>query len=300
MDKPLVSISCITYNHDPYIRDCLDGFLKQKTDFSFEILINDDASSDDTASIIKEYEAKYPNLIKPIYQLENQYSKGQRGINIKYNFPRAKGKYIAICEGDDYWTDPYKLQKQVNFLENNPSYNFCFTRFYTLNQSTQVKVKDDNSRYFNENLDIEFDFKKFQLWHIGTQTLVFKNLSNLNNSILQYEFPVDVHIYVELLKSGKGKCLQDFCAVYRITGNGVYTSENVNSRLIRGVNMYEEIYLKNKKNKYLRQKYLMFSRKHLLSLIERKNYKSFFYNLFKTTKTTLSLKFFLRSLLSIK
>ncbi|MFK2238497.1 glycosyltransferase family 2 protein [Bacteroides fragilis] len=108
---PLVSIFCITYNHSSYIRQCLDGFLIQKTNFPFEVLIHDDASTDDTAGIIKEYEAKYPDIIKPIYQVENQYSKGL-DINIVYNLPRARGKYIAMCEGDDYWIDPLKLQNK--------------------------------------------------------------------------------------------------------------------------------------------------------------------------------------------
>lgn len=122
--RPLVSICCITYNHEPYIEDALEGFLIQETDFPFEILIHDDASTDRTAEIIREYEAKYPTLIKPIYQTENQYSKGMR-INPIFNYPRAHGKYIATCEGDDYWTDLFKLKKQVCFLENNPTYSMC-------------------------------------------------------------------------------------------------------------------------------------------------------------------------------
>ena len=100
----LVSINCIVYNHKEYIKDTLEGFLMQKTNFNYEILINDDASTDGTAEIIKEYEKKYPNLIKPLYQIQNQYSKGINMFDI--NNKRAKGKYIAYCEGDDYWTDP--------------------------------------------------------------------------------------------------------------------------------------------------------------------------------------------------
>jgi len=122
--NPLVSICCLTYNHEPYIRQCLDGFMMQKTDFSFEVLIHDDASTDGTTNIIKEYEAKYPNIIKPIYQTENQYSKGVSPSIIQYFC--AIGKYIAPCEGDDYWTDPYKLQKQVDFLERNLDFVGCF------------------------------------------------------------------------------------------------------------------------------------------------------------------------------
>jgi glycosyltransferase involved in cell wall biosynthesis len=125
---PLVSICTITYNHAPFIRQCLDGFLMQKTNFPFEVLIHDDASTDGTEEIIREYEAKYPELIKPLYEKENQYLKGRRGSKI-FNFPRARGKYIALCEGDDYWTDPLKLQKQVEFLEANPDYGMVHTDF---------------------------------------------------------------------------------------------------------------------------------------------------------------------------
>ncbi len=120
----MVSISCLTYNHAAYIRECLDGFLNQKCNFAFEVLIHDDASNDGTQEIIKEYQEKYPEIIKPYIQVENQFSKGRRGFNAKYNFSRAKGKYIAMCEGDDYWTDPLKLQKQVDFLEENKEFNF--------------------------------------------------------------------------------------------------------------------------------------------------------------------------------
>lgn len=105
---PLVSISCITYNHDNYIREAIEGFLMQKTTFPVEILIHDDASTDNTATIIKEYEIKYPQLIKPIYQTENQYSKKDGTIG-RIQRGRARGKYYATCEGDDYWTDPLKL-----------------------------------------------------------------------------------------------------------------------------------------------------------------------------------------------
>lgn len=121
---PLVSISCITYNHRNYIRDAIEGFLMQKTTFPLEILIHDDASPDGTANIIREYEAKYPDLIKPIYQTENQYSKHGGTIG-RIQRGRAMGKYYAACEGDDFWTDPNKLQKQVEFLEANPDYSMC-------------------------------------------------------------------------------------------------------------------------------------------------------------------------------
>ena len=112
IENLLVSISCITYNQKLYVKNCLDGFLMQKTNFDFEVLIHDDASSDGTAQILKDYENRYPKIFKIIYQSENQYSRGVRAIHKNFNFNRAKGKYLAICEGDDYWKDPFKLQKQ--------------------------------------------------------------------------------------------------------------------------------------------------------------------------------------------
>jgi glycosyltransferase involved in cell wall biosynthesis len=140
MNKIVISVCCITYNHKPYIRQCLDGFMMQKTNFLFEVLIHDDASTDGTADIIREYEQRYPEIIKPIYQTENQYSKGVK-ISITYNFPRAKGKYIALCEGDDYWTDTYKLQKQVDFLEKNPEYGMCYTKAKRYHQNKKKMLK---------------------------------------------------------------------------------------------------------------------------------------------------------------
>ena len=125
---PLVSVCCITYNHEPYIAQVLDGFLMQKTSFPFEVLVHDDASTDRTADIIREYEKNFPKIIKPIYQKENQYSKGNRAILASFVYLRAKGKYIALCEGDDYWIDENKLQMQVDFLENNPEYGMCYTK----------------------------------------------------------------------------------------------------------------------------------------------------------------------------
>jgi len=122
--NPLVSICCTTYNHEKYIHDTINGFIMQKTNFSFEILIHDDASTDKTADIIKKYSVHYSDLFLPIYQKINQYSQGIKPLS-NFLFPRAKGKYIAFCEGDDYWTDPYKLQKQVDALERNNQIDIC-------------------------------------------------------------------------------------------------------------------------------------------------------------------------------
>ena len=136
-DTSLVIIRCITYNHAPYIRQCLEGFVMQKTNFRFEAIVHDDASTDGTADIIREYAEKYPDIIKPIYETENQYSKHDGSIRRIIDAAMAStAKYVAWCEGDDYWTDPLKLQKQVDFLEANPNYSMCYTDVRYLYQHT--------------------------------------------------------------------------------------------------------------------------------------------------------------------
>lgn len=122
---PLVAIRCITYNHKPYIRDCLDGFVMQQTNFPFVAIVHDDCSTDGTADIIREYAEKYPDIIKPIYESENQYSKHDGSLDriMTDAIDKTRAKYIALCEGDDYWTDPHKLQRQVDFMEAHPEYS---------------------------------------------------------------------------------------------------------------------------------------------------------------------------------
>ncbi|MDC7226166.1 MAG: glycosyltransferase [Spirochaetales bacterium] len=134
--KPLVSISCITYNHEAYIEDALIGFLKQETDFPFEIIIHDDASTDQTAEIIRNYEKKYPKIVKPVYQKENQYSQGNRPTQFIKHL--RTGKYIAYCEGDDYWISSKKLQLQIEYMENNPECSMCCHSAYKVNSEKKI------------------------------------------------------------------------------------------------------------------------------------------------------------------
>ena len=122
-----VTIICFAYNHEKYIRRCLDGFVNQKTDFSFEVLVHDDASTDNTTDIIREYEHKYSGIIRPYYQKENVFSK-QIPIVKSFLSSQIRGKYIALCEGDDYWCDEHKLEKQVKIMESHPDCHFCVHR----------------------------------------------------------------------------------------------------------------------------------------------------------------------------
>lgn len=135
MDEIKVSVYCLAYNHEKFIRKTLDGFVNQITNFKYEVIVHDDASMDGTAQIIKEYEEKYPKIIKGIYQKENQYSQKIK-IFDKYIYPLIRGKYIAMCEGDDYWTNNNKLQLQYDSLENNTDCSFCVHK-------TQKITEDD-------------------------------------------------------------------------------------------------------------------------------------------------------------
>ncbi len=120
--KPLVTTRTMTYMQEDCIRDCIEGILNQKTTFPVQVLIHDDASTDKTAEIIREYEQKHPGVITAYYQTENSFSKPDKNLRRKAFIDLIDGKYIAICEGDDYWTDPLKLQKQAEFLEAHPDY----------------------------------------------------------------------------------------------------------------------------------------------------------------------------------
>ena len=141
--EPLVTVRCMTYNHEPYIEDAIKGFLIQETDFPFQVLIHDDASTDNTAAIVKKYEKEYPLIIKGWYQSCNTKSmqRNERSVMRKPFFDLLTAKYQAICEGDDYWTDPNKLQMQVDFLENNPDYGMCYAKVSIFDQKSNTLLK---------------------------------------------------------------------------------------------------------------------------------------------------------------
>jgi glycosyltransferase involved in cell wall biosynthesis len=225
MQEPLVSIICTTYNHGSFIRQCLDGFMMQKTNFTFEVLIHDDASTDNTADIIREYEDKYPDIIKPIYQTENQYQKGVK-IGITYLYPRAKGKYIAECEGDDYWTDPLKLQKQVDFLEKHSEYVMCShmcDRFCDTTGEFVRKISDNDVNYSLP------EFLKGE-WYYQTLSVLFRRDALDLNNFLKYKICTDLVLFYELLRfGGKGIMLKDNMGVYRWHTGGIWSMIGMDS-----------------------------------------------------------------------
>lgn len=222
MNRIMVSINCITYNHEKFIADALESFIMQKVDFDYEILVHDDASTDKTADIVRLYEAKYPNLINAIYQSENIHSKGLRSC--VYNQRRARGKYIAICEGDDYWTDPYKLQKQVDYMESHPSCSVCVHAGYMVNENKEMK-----KRHVRPNIgDKEFTVKEIILGGGGlfvTNAMLYVRELGLNRPKFYEVSPVcDYPLMVYFALQGSVHYIDEFMSAYRVGVAGSWSN----------------------------------------------------------------------------
>lgn len=249
MSDILLSVCCITFNHEKFIKSAIDSFLMQKTTFKIEIIIHDDASTDKTADIIKEYEARHPDVIVPIIQTENQYSKKKSGMMARFVFPRARGKYLALCEGDDYWTDPYKLQKQVDFLEANEAYNLCAggIRYYyedTKEEKEEIAIPSHivaNKEGYTFSL---YDTKK--VWLTRTLTVVFRNDKDRINNHPKYKYGRDVHLMYHLLKNGKAFYFTEIFGVYRVHSGGIESGQTKKGLRNNGYNIYKELYFYNK------------------------------------------------------
>lgn len=262
-----VSICSLVYNHEPYLRQCLDGFVMQQTTFPFEVIIHDDASTDGSADIIREYAARYPDIFVPIYQTENQYSKGQK-VTSTFVFPRVRGKYIALCEGDDYWTDPLKLQKQVDFLEANPEYGLVYGKARQYDQ-TQGKFRPGTiGAPLTDFTDLVV---KGNL--IPTATALFRN--ELCKKYYEEDFPRDswkmgdAPLWLYIAHCAKLGFLSDSLAVYRLLPNSAVARNSYNLRLdfIRSANQMRAFFV---------QKYAP----HLMAANESRNHTVLFANAF--------------------
>jgi glycosyltransferase involved in cell wall biosynthesis len=203
--------------------------LMQETDFLFEVLIHDDASTDETAGIIREYEQKFPDIIKPIYQKENQWRKGIRGSSV-HNFPRALGEYIALCEGDDYWTDPKKLQRQANFLDTHKEYSLVAENGLVLNT-------EKNTQYHFNDIE-ECDIDIYQLLgkrKFPTASAMFR-AKYIGEEFQSLKYKGDVILWCYLASKGKVKYLPNISSVYSRGLHGMVLS----SRNIEWAKMLEE------------------------------------------------------------
>lgn len=219
---PIVSVITLVYNHAPFLEDYFQGILAQKTTFPFEVIINDDASTDASAEIIHKYEMLYPHIFKPIYHSENQYSKGVGFWNImKPMFDKAQGKYIAFCEGDDYWIDSNKLQKQFDFISSNVEYSLVFTACKYLFPAGDIR----NSHYFYSDCDISiYDFLTYDAGMIPTGSMFFEA-----NMLIDYPkecqdcYVGDYPLEMFLTLKGKVRYLNIDTLVYRVGAIGSHT-----------------------------------------------------------------------------
>lgn len=242
----VVSIICTSYNHEEYIGDALDSFVMQKTTFPFEIIVHDDASTDKTASIIREYESKHPELFVALYQTENQYSKGNGDVS-KIVFSAAQGKYIALCEGDDYWTDPYKLQKQVDFLEANPDYSMCFHNAEIIDEGTQLSeglfIGPQKQQYVQLNSSREvLPYEIMIDWIVPTASCLFRtgliDYKKLNSNNFVFG---DIALFLSLAAKGKVFYLNEIISIYRKSLRGARFSNDGEYKNGRWERHYNEL-----------------------------------------------------------
>lgn len=227
-EKIKVSVLCATYNHESFIADAITGFLMQETDFAFEVIIHDDASTDGTANIVREYQAKYPNIIKPIYQTENQYSKGKFKPTL-YMQKAVKGAYLALCEGDDYWITSDKLQKQLDICEKDPGISFVGHGAVTLSVKTSkfntVKVWSSR-RYISTLHDILSEERAYGQFSPTASYFikedVFKTLPDWFADAPTGDY------FLEVLSAVYGKMvyLPEVMSVYRVENEHAWTGVN--------------------------------------------------------------------------
>lgn len=221
--KPLVSIRCLVYNHEPFLRQCLDGFVMQKTNFAFEAIVHDDASTDNSAAIIREYAEKYPDIIKPIYETENQYSKKDGSLSrIMNEAIHPDAKYVAFCEGDDYWIDPSKLQKQVDFMDNHDDYTMTF-------HNAKVYHEDTNSfdDSFSNIEDRDYSgLEIFTSWTVPTASvllrkeILFSDIFKKAKKNKKFIYG-DIILFLSCAHYGRIKGISDTMSVYRRHQGGV-------------------------------------------------------------------------------
>lgn len=256
----------MTYNHEKFIKEAIESFLKQKTNFKYEILIHDDASTDRTPLILREYEKKYPNLIRVIYQKENQYSKGKMILSILDK--KARGKYIAVCEGDDYWIDRNKLQKQIDYLEKNPKCGLCFHAVEIYDDKLKKKI-GEIAPYKKSQISSTKDIILGGGGFIGTNSIVYRREAMLNPPKFYLECPVGDYP-LQIINSTKEYAyfIKETMSAYRVNTGVSWTDKNksyekekeLNIKLIK---MLEDL------NSYTDYKYM----KEIFKKIEEWSYR---------------------------
>lgn len=236
---PLVSICCATYNHADFLEDALHGFLGQVTSFPFEIIVRDDASTDGTTDIVMGYAARFPNIIRPVVEKENQHSKGIRANPAL--LPLASGEFIALCEGDDYWVTPDKLEKQVHLLHANPKASMSVART-AVYKSENGNLVCASLIMGNEKYLQYFDDIKKTYFHTSTyliRTDVYREVLSKYANKIEYG---DTALRYMLVDIGPLVLLKEVVSVYRVTGRGIWTSLDEPRQIAWEMRMTEGFY----------------------------------------------------------
>ena len=235
IENPLVSVRIITYNHALYIRECLEGVFMQKTSFPFEVVIGEDCSTDETRQICKDYKARYPDRINLLTYDKNIGAQE----NAKRTREACRGKYIALCEGDDYWIDPLKLQKQADFLEENSAYAMCFHNSYVKFEHKPDKEIELFNEYAKDSYEITDLFGK---WLVPTASVMFRrSMVPDYPEWLRRAVVGDTPFFILLASQGKLKLLPGIMSVYRRHPEGATNFLNGYSYWERMIELYNSI-----------------------------------------------------------
>ena len=254
--KPTVSIICLTFNQEKFVRDCFEGFVMQQTNFPYEVLVYDDASKDGTPAIIREYVAKYPDIFKPTLYEKNNYSQGLGYVGLYTGIKEAQGMYVAYCEGDDYWTDPKKLQKQVDFLESHPDYEICaheVTVKYADGQEVPYSEFEHNLFLSVKERDYTFDnILTGNIFHVSS--LMYRNFDIQLPDWLPEISACDMVWYRLLGEKGKLHILPDAMSVYK---NHADSLTSTNAEYNSSIRYYQRLSIPvlEKLNIYWHRKY---------------------------------------------
>ena len=268
MQEPLLSIVTITYNHEPYIAKTIEGVLMQQVKFPIELIIAEDCSTDGTRSICQQYAEQYPDLIRLITSESNVGAIA----NERRAMLAARGKYIALCEGDDYWTDPLKLQKQVDFLEAHPDYSVTFHRYKIHHLETDQWSPDDLGYLFDGNHLEGVDVNTYMFlhrWITQYLTIVYRKDAFDLSIADKYTYYRDSHLIYHLLEAGKGYIFSFVGGVYNRTDNGVYATLSQYKMQKVQIAVFEELWKQNNDNR-VREMYA-FNVKYLLDSFKPNN-----------------------------
>lgn len=282
-NAPIVAIYTLVYNHAPFLRDYFEGVIAQQTNFPFIAVVHDDCSTDGSTDIIREYAEKYPQIIKPIYEKINCYQNNLWDqVIVKMREAYKGAKYIAFCEGDDYWTDPLKLQKQVDILELHPEYAFCCHRYKILHESDHSVSSDYAQAFFKEGEDLVVTQElQSRTWLTKVLTMVIRvdlYIQAFDEARRKYGNEcLDTCIFYELLKLGNGIALNQFMGTYRQQNNGIWSQLDQTQKAKSNYLVFQTLYEQNKDDKYvqhaLQQNAIHYLR--LLSCWNSKNRKVF-------------------------